>query len=363
MNKGLFVLFLIAVGLLYAINSSDGLLHLIHADKTSGKIQDGERVRILEGNVEAYQDTLFMYCDRAVFYENSDLAVFTGNVRLEDGQHVLWADKIEYYTATRTAYCYGNVRISGEKDSLFARQFVYRFREENAYGKTDMYIWDKENNVSVWGDSGRYLSGTRESHVKGDARFQQIKADEADTLIITSRHLAYFGMQPKKAVAFDSVEIRKGEVRARCDSAVYFIEDEKVWLRINPVVWQADSKMSGARVNFDMDSLEIKEIYLTGDAKVLTPVDSLDKRMNVLKGKSIQVSLVDKKPHLVVARNNASSIYILKEDSLDQGTNASSSDSIFIFFSEGTMDSIAIIGGIEGIFYPADYKGEIKSEF
>jgi len=64
-------------------------------------------------------------------------------------------------------------------------------------------------------------------------------------------------------------------------------------------------------------------------------------------------------PELVISRLNASSKYFLNQDA-DQGSNYSTSDSIYVFFKSGKLDSIEIIGGAEGIYYPDSYKGERK---
>ena len=68
-------------------------------------------------------------------------------------------------------------------------------------------------------------------------------------------------------------------------------------------------------------------------------------------------------PEKVIARRNAISVYQIEEEKINQGTNSASSDSIIVYFKTGELDSISIIGGTEGIYYPAEWKGEIKSEY
>jgi lipopolysaccharide export system protein LptA len=343
--------------------ASDTLLHLVHADKSFGKIINGERVHISSGNVEAYQDTLKMFCDELIFYEGKERADFIGNVMLYDGHRRIWADNIIYYTDKRTAHCKGHVQISGVNDSLYADEFIYMFREGNATGNSSLFLWDKENNARVWGDYGNYIAAERYSLIKGNARFEHYDTDASDTLIITSKEMEYYGDEPKRAIALDSVRIFRGDIKALCDSATYLVTDEKVSLRINPLAWQQENEMSGSEINLALDSLEINEIFIHEKAHMKSLVDTLEEKYNHIRGKSIQVSLMERRPYRIIARNNATSLYALKDDSLNQGTNFSSSDSIIIFFKQGEVDSISILGGIEGIFYPPDYKGEIKGEY
>jgi len=343
--------------------ASDNLLHLVHADKSYGMIVDNERVHISSGHVEAYQDTLTMFCDQLIFYEDKERADFIGDVILNDGHYTLWADRIQYFIPSRTAHCSGNVRISGKKDSLYAEEFIYKFRQGDAQGSVNVFLWDKENNARVWGDYGVYFAEQRHSIIKGNARFEHNENNAADTLIITSKRMKYFAQEPRYALALDSVRIFKGALRASCDSAAYLVTDEKVSLRINPIAWQEENEMSGLEINLELDSLEIEDIFINEQAHMKSLADSARQKFNHLRGKSIQVTLRESRPYRIIARNNASSVYLLKEETSDQGTNYSSCDSIIIYFKEDEVDSIAVIGGIEGIYYPAGYKGEIKGEY
>jgi len=361
-NK-IFLIIILVFSFSSQLLAKDGRLHLIHADSSLGKMVDGEKVRYLIGNVQARQDTINILCDLLVYYEVRDIAEFTGNVLIDDSHHKLWANKIIYHTESRTANCIGHVRISGVNDSLYAEKFIYQFRGGNALAEKNLFIWDKQNNARVKGDFGEYIADSQESHIRGNAHFEHYTPNQPDTLIITSKKMAYYGAGSKKAVAEDSVRIFKGGVRASCDSATYFVTEEMVAMRINPVAWQAENEMTGLKIDFTLDSLKIDEIFLYEKAQIKSLADTLDNRYNILKGKTIQVSMVDGAPEKVIARKNAISVYQIEENNINQGTNSASSDSIIVYFKTGELDSISIIGGTEGTYYPAEWKGEIKSEY
>jgi hypothetical protein len=134
-------------------------------------------------------------------------------------------------------------------------------------------------------------------------------------------------------------------------------------MRINPIAWQGASEMVGEKIDFTLDSLKINQIYLYEKAQISTLADSLEKKFNILRGKSIQISMLDAAPERIIARRNAISIYRIEENDIKQGTNSASSDSIIVYFKTGEVDSISIIGGTEGTFYPANWEGDIKSEY
>ena len=361
MNRFVLLIFLIIIYFTNII-ASDGRLHLVHADKTSGKMVDKARIHIWSGSVHAYQDTVTMYCDSAIFFENRDKAEFMGNVIIDDGHHKLWANFINYNTERRIATCIGNVRISGPQDSLYADKFIYKFKEKSADGYGNVFLWDKDEGSKLWGDEGSYLNEQKESHLTGNAKLLKPNENNLDTLIITAKKMDYFGIVPKKAIAIDSVRIFKNNLQAKCDSALYGITEEIVYLRVNPLAWQENNKMSGIDIDLKLDSLDLEEILITGKSKIETLADSITNQYNLLRGKSIQVLIEDDNPVKIIARDNASSVYLVEEEFEKQGTNAASSDSITIYFKEGSPDSINIAGGTEGTFYPPDHKGEFDSE-
>ncbi|MEJ2543944.1 MAG: hypothetical protein P8Y99_07735, partial [Calditrichaceae bacterium] len=157
----------------------------------------------------------------------------------------------------------------------------------------------------------------------------------------------------------DSVTILQGALRAICDSAVYETESELVSLFFKPFAWYEDNKLSGKFMEAQFDSLKLKEIIVTEEAKAVSLVDSISKKENILTGNKIHFTIENNKPKLVIATNNATSIYYLQtEEKKDQGCNYATSDTIQVYFAEGKLDSIAIKGGSEGIYYPEEYKGK-----
>ena len=114
--------------------------------------------------------------------------------------------------------------------------------------------------------------------------------------------------------------------------------------------------MTGKRIKALFDSTKIKNINIYDDAYTRTLSDSLKNEYNILKGKAIELFIEEEKPKLVIARYNASSTYYLEEET-EKGMNYSTSDSIYVFFKKGELDSIEIIGGAEGVYYPDSYKG------
>ncbi len=346
---------LFSISILFAADSG---LQLVHADKTIGQKQGSEQLRFFEGAVHFHQDTLDMFCDKAVYYTKQNRIDFTGSVHLLDGRRTIDAQKVEYYPDTRLAVCMGDVRIRNGQDSLSAGYFAYNFKSSRVEAEKKVYIQDRKHLVQIWGEKSLYLANTHFARVENKTKLMRIDSLKNDTLLITAGKLEYQEQKPTQAMATDSVWIRQDKLKARCDTAIYFVDDEKVLLSAQPQAWYEDNAMSGRRIRIQLDSMEVKTIHISEKAKAVSLADSVDNSWNVLKGKEIHLTVLDKKPQQLQAAGNASSVYYLEDDQEKHGVNFATSDTIRIYFKTGKADSISILGGSEGVYYPENYKGE-----
>ncbi len=359
MVRTFFLLFIVPFSLL-AQSSSGGGLQLIHADRHIGKKVGNEQLRIFEGNVYFEQDTLRMWCDRAEMHEQKKRLDFYGHVKITDGKRVLRARHIEYYWNTRQAYCFEQVQIKGEGDSLFAQYFEYNFDTGKALARQDVFLFDAENLATIWGREVLYLPNEKFSKVTGQAHLMKIDSTSSDTLNIYARILQYVRREPKVAQAYDSVKIVQGKLKAVCDTAIYFVDEEKAILKHKPVAWFEDSELRAKKMTVYFDSLKLRRIVLEGAAIAKTLADSLNGEYDILKGKIIRFYIKNKKPERIIAIDNASSLYYITEQDQDQGANFATADTIKIFFNQGKLDSLAILGGAQGTYYPEKFKKEAQ---
>ncbi len=343
-------------------NGSDGL-RLIHADKNIGEKIGSQLVRIFKGKVHFQQDTLHMYCDEARFLDKENKIEFLGNVLINDGTNILWARRIDYYPDLKQAICTGNVRIKGKSDSLSAEYLKYSFENKKATAQENVFLFNRDENVRIWGKYGFHNPEDEYSFVKGDARLVRIDSSgsKADTFTVNAQRLEYFAKEDY-AVATDSVFITQDALRAVCDTAIYYNDREITWLINNPFVWYQENRLHGDKIRAQFDSLIIRKLFIYGEASAETIVDSASNKISKLTAKEIQFDIVEKKPKTILAFDNATSIYYLEEEGKDKGINYATSDTIIIHFTKGEVDSIQIIGGAEGVFYPAGYKGAKKFE-
>lgn len=355
----LFLLFILFSG--QVIAGSKGL-ELIHADRTVGQKVNGEQIRFFEGNIHFRQDTLDMYCDRAFFYPEKNRADFIGNVHIEDGHRDLWADKIEYYPQTKQADCFGNVKIDEQENHLRAKETSFNFESEEAFAREDLFIYNKKNRVKVWGQFGHYKAREKFSEVQSNARLTQLDSSGTDSMTVTAGKLEYFRDPPERALATDSVVIIRGALKASCDSAIVFPERKIAWLKVKPVAWYEDNELTGTTIKLGFDSTGIRTIDVSENGKARNLADSLEGNWNKLLGKHIHMDVLEDKPQVLIASGNATSNYYLEESSSDPGMNFATADTISVYFKESQADSIRIVGGAQGTYYPKSYKGAREGE-
>jgi lipopolysaccharide export system protein LptA len=350
-----FLLFITIV----VISQSSSKIRIIHADLNLGRKVQNEQIRILKGSVHVVKDTTHMYCDSAYFYESKNTLEFLGNVIVENGQRTIKANKILYFPDDNLTECIGYVRATSKTDSLFTHHLIYNLERNEASASDSVYLWSKNDHVIITGDYGYFDEANSYFRVNNNAHFVQIDSATKDSFQVLAQKLEYYGDTLNYAYAEDSVRLWQGNLKAVSDTSWYYSNTETVWLKGKPITWFENNELQGKEIKIKFDSSKVERLNVYGDAQAKTINDSVKNEYNLLKGKSIEFFIKEKKPDLVISRLNASSKYFLSQEA-DQGSNYSTSDSIYVFFKLGVVDSIEIIGGAEGTYYPDSFKGERK---
>jgi lipopolysaccharide export system protein LptA len=337
-------------------------ISLVHADLTQGRLVMEQQITTFYGNVHFRQDTLDMYCDSAKYYDKEKYADFDGNVIVLDGIRTLRAKRIEYYPSEKTAYCYDSVQIVSNIDSMYAESLIYNFNTKNAKAAINFYALDRKENVDVYSEKGEYINANRWFSVHQNSILTRIDSTTNDTMRIYAQKIEYFAADSAYAIASDSVTILQNELTATADSAVYHVKKQVIWLRKKPEVLYDKNNLSGEIIKVELDSNRVKNIFSFKDAKALERVDSLENKYNRLEAQTIEMQIVNNKPHLMIASGNATSRYYLKNKEGAQGMNKASADTLLLYFSKGEMDSLSIIGGSEGTYFPENYYKDEESE-
>lgn len=360
------ILFFLLPIFLFVFNSNalaQQRLELIHADFSRGQLSgQSEEVKILEGNVHVRQDTVEIFCDKAFYYRSFGKVILEGNVRIIRGPQILTARKVTYYEDRKLAIAEKKVYLQRLGQELRSEYLEYYYETDQAFAKTNLFLVDRKTRSFVTAVQGEYVPQENRTRVEENAHFWQVDSSGLDTLHIYARVMNYFFEEERRAIAEDSVVIIRGDLTAHCDSAIYWLNDERVFLEKKPRAREKNNKLSGQQMEIDMSGMKLRQITVRGEATAVSVEDSAADKVSRLTGQEIIAFIDGQKIDQLWALKNARSKYYLKDKGQEQGVNVASADTIRIFFKEGEVDHISVKGGSEGTYYPPDYTGTIKTE-
>lgn len=163
---------------------------VLHYEKTYD--EDYEQYQVLTGNVRMRQGGMFMYCDSAYFYEESNSMDAFGNVRMEQGDTLfVYADELNYNGDTELAVLYADagrkVRLINRDVKLETDVFNYDIANEVGYYDVGGTLTDKENKLTSI--HGEYHPDTKEALFNFDVHLTSLRPN--DTLYINTDSLRY----------------------------------------------------------------------------------------------------------------------------------------------------------------------------
>lgn len=168
---------------------------LLHYEKTP-VAEDAEEIpeqyQVLNGNVVMRKGDMFMYCDSAYFYEESNSFDAFGNVRMEQGDTLfVYADELNYDGASELAILYADfgkkVRLINKDVKLETDVFNYDMLNEVGYYTNGGVLTDKQNKLTSV--AGEYHPNTKDAYFNYNVHLRSLQ--NADTLHIYTDSLDY----------------------------------------------------------------------------------------------------------------------------------------------------------------------------
>lgn len=151
-----------------------------------------EQYQVLNGNVVMRKGDMFMYCDSAYFYEESNSFDAFGNVRMEQGDTLfVYADELNYDGASELAILYADfgkkVRLINKDVKLETDVFNYDILNEVGYYTNGGVLTDKQNKLTSV--AGEYHPNTKDAYFNYNVHLRSLQ--NADTLHIYTDSLDY----------------------------------------------------------------------------------------------------------------------------------------------------------------------------
>lgn len=183
-------------------SSKDSLFRLVQADQASQITEDGNNLRIVEGNARFFHNNTYLLCDSASWNVDAKMIFAYGNVQILQDQTMLRSGELIYSIDENTARFRGGVVELIDKDGNNLR--------------TEMLDYNTKDSVAV------FFGGGAMRNDKGDV----IESDKGtyDSKIKT------FSFEDEVELAMDSTLIRTTRLDYKTTNKIaYFRERTNVW--------------------------------------------------------------------------------------------------------------------------------------
>ena len=304
---------------------ADEKLRLKRADILENVTVNGQPVQYLNGNVIFEKGSMIINCDKAFNIEKTGQSSMIGNVKVVDDNRSLVCDSLHFDSPNNILYGFSNTRI-----------------------------WDDDYELKS--DTITYYSNADSGITHGNSELKQ------NNQTITSHSIFYAKQKEEDAVSYTAtgnVLIIEGERKVTCGKAIYKRKDQTTLLTLNPQVTENKQTISGEKIVLLYKEDLIDNIYIPSKAKVKTYVQGIKKReasesdfANDLAGNTLKGFFVGGKLDSLQLEGMATTLYHVFEDSIYQGKNIASGDTIVMQFIEENIDKIIVSGGSRGEYTP-----------
>lgn len=385
------------VGASVAFAQGGRVIVLENADHVEGKLIEGEEAREFVGHVRFSQENVHVSCDRAlqmlksgkvdlvgnvvvvddsgvtmksprgVYYRDERRAVALDSVHLFDGNVTLSARFGEYFVDPKRAFFRKQVVVQDSTSTVTADSLTYFRVDKKSIAQGAVQVRTRTDNITITGRRLDHWSVQQFSRVSDEPVLMQVDSSAPgmyDTLVVRSRVMEAYRDTLKMLLAIDSVRIVRTDLAAVSKQARFYTENDSITLRGSPVVWYQGTQVTGDSINVYLKKRKLDHVVVMGNAFAISKSDSaFPDRYDQLTGEIMKMQFADKGLRWIDVETQAISVYHLYEDSLANGLNKTSGDRIIISFADGKVQSLQVIGGVEGQYFPENMVHGKESDF
>lgn len=242
-----------------------------------------------------------------------------------------------FYDTQRKQFRFFDGIVETEESRIKAQELFYDEAKAYYEGKDDVRVLNKERQVEVYGDYGKYWEDRKYSVVHGNALVR--KYFEKDTLFMTADTLISQDSEADTAkylLAFNSIQLTKTDLAGIADSLVYNYADSSIRLFQDPVMWNQKSQISADSMVFYIVNEELDRVFMKDKAFAIMS-DTLQ-NFNQMKGREMTGYFLEGQMEKLWIDGNGESLYFaLEADTLTQGINRILSANIKLTFEEGAI--------------------------
>lgn len=216
---------------------------LLHADEGRADKMARPDVQVLVGSVRLRHDSMYMYCDSALIYENTNSVEAFDNVRMEQGDTLfIYGDYLYYDGISQLAQLRENVKMINRNTTLLTDSLNYDRVYDLGYYFEGGTLTDEENVLTS--DWGEYSPSTKLSVFNHNVKLVNPK------FILTSDTLKYNTVS-KTATILGPSEIVSDENHIFSERGIYNTLTEQAELLDRSVLTNQGKRMTGDSLFYD----------------------------------------------------------------------------------------------------------------
>lgn len=216
---------------------------LLHADEGRADKRLRPDVQVLIGSVKLRHDSMYMYCDSALIYENTNSVEAFNNVRMEQGDTLfIYGDYLYYDGISQLAQLRENVKMINRETTLLTDSLNYDRVYDLGYYFDGGTLMDQENVLTS--DWGEYSPATKQSVFNHDVKLVNPK------FILTSDTLKYNTLS-KVATILGPSEIVSDANHIYSERGIYNTLTEQAELLDRSVLTNVGKRLTGDSLFYD----------------------------------------------------------------------------------------------------------------
>ena len=315
--KKSFLLFIIFFVLVFA---QDNRLRLKQANILENITIDGVSMQYLKGDVIFSKGDMTITCDWARFNQRTEQGFLFGKVSMNEDNQNLTCDSMFVDSPKDIMIAYGNANVWDTTYSLVADTLFYfsELDSGSANGKATL-IQEKQT-------------------IKGD-RIEYKDIPEVDGVSYAARG--------------NVIITEEGRI-ATCGEAIYDREKSNTILKINPEIIDNNQTIAGSEIYLSYNDELLESLFIPSNAHATHPSKGVRERIEIIEkdttiyqdpleftddmtGSIMRGYFVDGKLDSIRLEGMATTIYHIFEDSIYQGKNQASGDTITMNFNEDDL--------------------------
>ncbi len=231
---------------------------------------------------------------------------------------------------------HGKVRFVQEQQTVESREFIYWTKLDSGIARGDV----------VMTQEGRQLTAAEFRTVEGP------------------------GIRGASFYAYGAVVVDEGERKIAADLMHYNDITSIMTLSGDAKVAEVERQLMGATIRLVYNGEQLEKGYVSGGAEAISRMDarltedenSWRSFTDILTSQDMEATFVDDRLESLELQNMASSVYHVVEDSLLQGVNYASGDTIIIGLdSTSALVRLTVKGGARGRFEPESNNAQVDT--